>query len=146
MKCMIEKKLAAAGYVNISETVGDVMSALEAANEAAVEATREAWRDAVHADDCRAQDAVHSSPMALEADRIWRLREVLGDGTLNADLLAFGKTFDQPEAAQEIEGKIAKDSPVIAIDNGAARGIWCKGESVAADYRPYTRAERAMAA
>jgi len=146
MKCMIENQLADAGYVNVTETVGDVMKALELANDAAVEAVREAWRDAFHADDWRAQDAVHSSPMAFEADRIGRLREVLGDGTLHADLLAFGKIFDQAEAAQEINGKIAKGSPVVAIVNGEAAGIWCKGEEVAADYRPYTHDGQSMAA
>lgn len=141
----VEPKLVEAGYTRIEaaegHAIGAVMVALEEAYKAASEA--DAWTEAFRADDIRAN--VYSSPLAVEADRIGHLRDVLGEGTLKADLLPFGPSFDQAVAAEEIASKIGSGSPVVVICNGEAGGIRCQGP-VAAHYEPFTRAEQSLVA
>lgn len=126
----IETKLVEAGYTRIEaaegHAIGAVMVAREEAHKAVCAAFSDAWFEAFRAD---VRTNVYSSPLAVEADRIGRLRDVLGEGTLKADLLPFGRSFDQAAAAEEIAAKIGSGSQVIVICNGEAGASGARARS-----------------
>lgn len=115
MKCMIENRLAAAGYVKVENVGGtrlsDVHSALEANGRGDL------------------------------TDALNRGIVVPGFGCMALDEAAYEKAL-----AEAVDWKINNGNSAIVIVDSQASGIWCKGDVVAADYRPYTRAGQAMVA
>jgi hypothetical protein len=151
MKCMIEKQLAAAGYVRIENggglNVADLFDAIIDARRDAEVAASAARIKAIYLKSN--DDAVELTQAAeVEAKRLGNLNDALNSGVVvpGFGFMALDEAPREKATASAVAWKIDNGNDVIVVSEGAASGIWCRSESVAADYRPYTRAARGLAA